>query len=202
MNTGTDNTGKCELGKRAHRVIEENRGSVLVIEASVYFPILIMVSVLIVMFFVFKLDKMMTQAQVSYKTMNVQMMIDSNMKYSADSYNALKDVSDVDDAHVIDAVSTSNIVYFWVNNCSMYPIEEIDYESRHGRAFLDVLSGTTCHGFVVYTNPFSGTTAMKDVSLFRTTTSCGTVVKGKTGDSFEDYLKYQYPYVSTGGGGR
>ncbi|MBQ8317620.1 MAG: hypothetical protein IJX85_04720 [Lachnospiraceae bacterium] len=164
-----------------------NRGSMM-IEAAIYFPLIILVVVSVIMLFLFKLDKIMTQANLSIKAKDVQQEMTLEEIHTYGYMQAMGDNSDLDGKRILKVTGSRSGMYQWGTGGDVYPVMEVDYTSSYMLDFMGLIPQTSSHGFLVKHSPFNTSISMRDVSLF------SQVISGKIGVTYEDYMKRQYGY--------
>ena len=175
------------LREKCKEIYYDNIGST-VIEAAIYYPIIIIAVLVVVMLSLFKLDKIMTQTNLSIKTKDAQMDISKEDVYKFQYIQTMGNNSVFDDKRILDATNSNSRVYQWgLSGIEyIYPIAEVDYTSQYSLDFMGLVPETTSHGSTVIYNPQNISLTMHAVSMYQDVTS------KKIGYSYGDYLKVQY----------
>lgn len=169
------------------RILKDNTGSIMV-EAAIYYPIIIIAVICVIMLCFFKLDKIMTQANLSIKTKDVQVEMTQEDVYTYKYAQAMSDNSALDDKRILDVAYSNSRVYQWGHDGYTYPVVGVDYAAQYKLDFMGLIPITTSHGFLVKHSPYHVSMAMHDVSMYKE------IVEFKTGYIYSDYLKMQYGY--------
>lgn len=181
---------KLNINTKLKEFYEDQCGSIM-IESAIYFPMIIIMVLIIVMLSLFKLDKIMTQSNLSIKANRQQIEIDQEEIYTYSKIQAMGNNTDLDNMRLLKVNSSSSRVYQWVDQETIYPIVEVDYTSDYSLNFFGLIPQTTSHTFLVKHNPVNTRMSIHDVSMFRNGATGG---GGKIGYSYDDYLKQQYGY--------
>ncbi len=175
------------MREKTESIIKDEQGSIM-IEAAIYFPMIIIVVLLMVMVSLYKLDKIMTQANLSVKANKMQLEMDQEEMYTYRYGQYMGNNSDLDDKRILKAQASSSRVYQWLDECTVYPIVEVDYSTTYNMDFFGLMPQSTSHTFLVKHNPMKVSGTLRDVSLFRED------MQGRIGMNFDTYMKIQYGY--------
>lgn len=177
------------LREKCKEIYYDNTGSAM-IEAAIYYPIIIIAVLVVVMLSLFKLDKIMTQTNLSIKTKDVQIEMAQEDVFTYKYIHTMENNAELNDRRTLKVRGSSSRVADWVIGGSrkIYPVVAADYESHYTLDFMGVIPKTTSHGFMVKHNPQNVSLSMRDVGLYQD------IISKKTGYSYEDYLKMQYGY--------
>lgn len=172
---------------RTAKNVKMNHSGTALIEAAIYFPIIIIAAMSIIMILFFKLDKIVTQAETSCMAFTAQEKIDTIDRNLYRYEIGMMDDTQVDKSHVIGSVQESPWGYYWQNNWTAFPVESYSYKAEHGKSFMSMLSSSTAHAYLVSVNPLTFVSALDDAKLLDSS-----VLKDKTGCDGQDYMKKQY----------
>lgn len=176
-------------------ILNNNKGSTM-IEAVIYFPIILILVIGMVVVAMFKLDKMMTQACMSQRVTEIQSLQDNPDKSERPAYWSQQQIA------LSLEYYTQNSIFKWENPTEKQyiyrnygvacPILHFDYKVSNCRSFLGLIRSNTTHSAIVLNNPIDIVYTMHDVQTLCTMTSLGTVIEGKTGYTYEEYLVEQF----------
>lgn len=176
---------------------KDNSGSTMV-EAAIYFPLILIMVVGMVVIAMYKLDKMMTQACMSEQATEIQSTCDHSNKSNRFRYWGQEERAVSIDYYIRNSIFTwdnpSDRQYIFVNQSTANPILQIDYMVTNNRNWFGLASTNTTHGAIVLNNPTDIAYTLEDIQTVCQMTSLGTVLGGKTGYTYEDYLIKQFGY--------
>lgn len=176
--------------------IKDNRGQTIV-EAVIYFPFIVILVMGMVVVGMFKLDKMLTQACMSERTTLIQSSLDSPYKQERVQYWNNMLVEDnleyYSDNSIFKWVNPMEKRYIYVITENISPILQVSYSTANPNGGLFGLIGTkrTCSALLI-DNPFDVVYTMDDLRGFYDMTEYGSVVQGKTGYTYEEYMDMQF----------
>ena len=170
--------------------VKDDRRSIMV-EAAIYFPMIIILVLVLVMLSLFKLDKIMTQANLSIKANEMQLEMDQEEIFTFKYNQVMGNNSELDDKRILKVEGGSSRVYQWSDDRSFYPVVGVDYGARYAFDLFGLVPETTSHTFLVKHNPVNLKRSIYDISSFREN---GKRLFGKIGINYNDYLATQYGY--------
>ena len=177
------------------RLVNDNRGAVM-IEAAIYFPIIVIMVVLMVLTSLFKLEKMMTQAYMSKKAYEAQCERNQDTESNYAYWTCLDDSINND-------VLTGNAIFNWgtattrtymcVNTGTLCPIIEYDYRRMGNPHSISLVRSNTSHTYLVSNNPKNVVYTYDDVKMMCSTTKYGeNALYSKTGCNYLTYRMKQF----------
>lgn len=164
----------------------DNRGS-SVVEAAIYYPIIIMVVLVVIVLSLFKLDQCVMQADASVSAMNIQMEQDRVKKGARQSIYSVNTGVNVED-HILSAGSeTKNSSGFWNTGYCLREIYVSKYTATRNNSVIPVLNTQTTPEYWVSGKPYETAAALQTVRM-----DDRGELEYKTGYTWEEYIRYQY----------
>lgn len=178
-------------------IFKDNRGSTI-IEAAIYFPIILIMVVGIFIVGIYKLDKMCEMTYASKLSADMQSIQDK------DGYEGINSMWDMCSSGVNARYVYDNSIFKWTNvsqqniyfqdKSTPCKLIHMKYSATPmmGRSFTFVPRTNSVCGFIVENNPVDMKDVLVDVRFFCSTNEYGTAFFSKTGYAYGDYLRLQY----------
>lgn len=164
----------------------DNRGS-SVVEAAIYYPIIIMVVLVVIVLSLFKLDQCVVQADASVSAMNIQMEQD-RVKKGRWQRNYLANVGVNAEDHILAAgAETKKIEGFWDTGNGLQTIFCSQYTATRNNAMISIFDVQTTPEYWVYGKPYEIAAALQTARM-----DDKGELEYKTGYSWNAYINSQY----------
>lgn len=175
------------------RILRDERGSTL-IEAAIYFPIIIVLVIGMVVVALFKIDKMMTQACMSEKSVEIQSTYDDPNEDGREYYWIWNDPPSYKDYYMENSIFTwtqpTEKQYAYGDKYSPCWLFKFDYRVTNPRNWFGLVKTNTTHGGIILNNP----RGVAYASEYMKSICCHNVLGNNIGYSYEIYLEEQYGY--------
>lgn len=164
----------------------DNRGS-SVVEAAIYYPIIIMVVLVVIVLSLFKLDQCVMQADASVSAMNIQMEQD-RVKKGRWQRNYLANVGVNAEDHILAAGSeTKESDGIWNTGYCLRMIFCSQYTATRNNAMISIFDAQTTPEYWVYGKPYETAAALQTARM-----DDKGELEYKTGYSWNAYISSQY----------
>ena len=177
------------------QILKDNKGSTIV-EAAIYFPLILIMVVVMVLIGMYKLDKMFSQACMSKVTAEQQSSQDRPERRDRQRYwNATQERADA--AYLVSNSifkwsSASERHYAYVDKSTLCPMVQAQCTAMPDTQIPYLPLGSSGHGFLLQNNPIDMMTILDDVQMICQDTVYGDALRGKTGYTYEEYLQMQF----------
>ena len=137
-------------------LLKDNRGSTLV-EAAIYFPIILIMVVGMVVIAMFKIDKMMTQACMSQKATELQSTYDDPNKNGRFTSWIWSDKPEYKDYYMQNSIYTwtspTEYQAYWCQYETPYWYLSLEYKVNNPRNWFGLISTKTTRSGIITNNP-------------------------------------------------